>query len=193
MQLLLLVGISTKSFAQIYIGQNAIVSIQKGTILHISENNTHPHLTAKIYAEENSTIINLANDSFPEIVYLKNDKQPKKNKGTIAKNKLKKNSQPPIVKQGTQSENREGAFSFSGTTKPSTSLFHSGKSTKAALVQNISMGTKFFPFKNSYKSDFNSFLLNNDNQIKISANEFLLSQQANLEEYTTRPPPSQMS
>lgn len=189
--LLLLVGFSYQSFGQIHIGKNATLSIQEGTVFHISENNENQLQTAKIYVEENAKIINFSTDSIAEIVYVKKEKQTKKTKDATLQNKSEKYSQPPMVKKDTESE-KKSVLSFVPKQTPPSSLFYSGKTTKAALIQNINLGTKFFPLKKSYNSIVHSFLLNNDPQISISSNEFLLRQQADLEGYITRPPPFQV-
>lgn len=188
--LLLLVGFSYQSFGQIHIGKNATLSIQEGTVFHISENNENQLQKAKIYVEENAKIINFSTDSIAEIVYVKKEKQTKKNKEARLPNKSEKSLQPPMVKKDTESE-KKSVLSF--LPKPTTplALFYSGKTTRAALVQNINLGTKFFPQKKSYNI-VHSFLLNNDLQISISSNEFLLTQQTILEGHITRPPPFQV-
>lgn len=191
--LLLLVGMSSQSFGQIYVGENATVSVQEGTNFHISENKTEEFQTVKIYVGENAKIINFPKDSLIEIVYFKNEKQPQKSRETIAQNKPKKPLQPTKVEMGTEPESRKSALSFNSIPKTPSALFYSGRATKAALVQNISFRAKFSPTKKSYNNTIHSFLLNDDQQIKTSSNEILLLQQANLEKYITRPPPFQIA
>lgn len=188
--LLLLVGISSQSFGQIHIGKNATLSIQEGTVFHISENSDEKSQTAKIYVEENAKIINFSTDSIAEIVYVKKEKQIKKAKDATLQNKSEKSLQPPMVKKDTESE-KKSVLSFVPKQTPPSSLFYSGRSTKAALVQNISLGAKFFPLKKSHNI-VHPFLWNDDRQINVSSNEFLLLQQADLEGHITRPPPFQV-
>lgn len=192
--LLLLVGISVKSFGQIYIGDNATVSIQQGTKIHISEDKTDKRQTAKVYVSENAQTINFPKDALVEIVYLKKEKQSQKTKKEVTpQNRSKRSSQPVLVKKETEPENRKAVLSFNSIPKTPSALLLAGKSTKAALLQNISSATKFFPQKNSHSNNIHSFLQKDGQQIKISVNELLLLQQANLEGYITRPPPIQIA
>lgn len=188
--LLLLVGIALKSYGQIYVGNNAIVFVQKGTELHISEEKTNPPQTVKIYIEENAHIINFPNDTAIEIVYLKKQKPLQKNKKTSTRNSSAQPSPPPMIEKDIESENGTSVLSFNSIPRTPSGLFYSGQSTKAALVHNTNLGTKFFPQKKSYYNSNNHlFYLNDNNQIKFSSNDFLLSWQTGLKAHITRPPP----
>lgn len=187
--LLLLVGISVKSFGQIYIGENVTLSIQKGTNFHISESRDDKSQTARIYVAENAKIINLSKHVLVT-VSLKREKQSLKDK-TLAKNKSKKPLPLPIVKRDTEPENGTGVLSFSSIPKTPSTIFYFGRSTQVALAQNIST-IKFFPEKKYYSIAHSKFL-NRNRQIKISSIEFLLlPQHVNIEDHITRPPPFQV-
>lgn len=168
--LLFFIVFSVKGIAQLHVSENTVITIKENTVVY----GTDKISVAKILTAEKET--------------------KSKKSGKIAKHNsdAKKPLQSPMISKDAKPEKRKSILTFSSIPKTPSALFYSGKTTKAALVQNISLRAKFFPLKNSHNSIFHSFLLDGDQQINISLNEFLLIQQANLEEYITRPPPFQV-
>lgn len=155
---------SINGFAQFHVSDGAVLSIAENTILYV------------------------ADETFEIPSAIQKESQPKK----IAKHQKKINTplQPPIVKKDTEPEKRIGVHSFTSKPKEPSALFYSGKTAKAALVQNTSSGAKSFSDGNAYNDTAHSFLLHVvETKIKVSSNGFLFSQQTDLEENTTRPPP----
>lgn len=169
--LLFFIIFSVRAIAQLHVSGNTVITIKENTALY----SAGEVYVAKILTAEKET-------------------QSKKSKKIAKHNsEAKKPLQSPVISEDAKPGKRKSILTFSSIPKTPSTLFYSGKTTKAALVQNINLGTKFIPVKNSHNSIFHSFFLDVDQQINISSNDFLLTQQADLEGHITRPPPFQFS
>lgn len=168
--LLFFIVFSVRGIAQLHVSGNTVITIKENTVLHGADKIS----AAKILTTEKET-------------------QSKKSKKIAKHNSdAKKPLQSPVISEDAKPEKRKSILTFSSIPKTPSALFYSGKTTKAALVQYTGFGLKFPP-KKIHDNIIHSFLLNNNQQINISSNEFLLKQQANLEGNITRPPPFQFS
>lgn len=186
--LLLLVGISSQSFGQIYVGENAVISVQEGTVIHISDDKTNESQKAKIYVGKNTQLTNFPSDSLVEIVYLAKENQPETAKAQIPQKKPKKPLQPPIIKEDTEPENRTGVLSFASGHKSPSALFYAGKTTKAALAQS-NHSVKLFQAKIQKENTSFTFISSDKLQIKENFLDSLRKSKLHLEDNITRPPP----
>lgn len=163
--LLLLMGFSLNSFAQIHVSGNTVFTVKENTGIYI------------VGGASEITSVNV-----------KKYKSAAKRKPTIKKQKKDLNSLP-MAKRDTALENRTGVLSFTSKQKAPSALFYSGRTTKAALVQSGNFIVKSFPPKKAYNNKLISFLPNVDSQIKTSFCRHFAKPQIHLEEHITRPPP----
>jgi len=171
-----------------YVGENAVISVQEGTVIHISDNKTNEPEKAKVYIGQNTQLTNFPSDSLVEIVYLAKENQSQKTKVLVTHKKSKTPLQPPIIKEDTEPENRTSVLSFASGHKPQSALFYAGKTTKAALVQS-SHSVKLFQAKIQKENTSFTFINSEKLQIKENFLDSLRKSQLHLEYNITRPPP----
>lgn len=192
LSILLLIVFSVKTFAQIHVSDNTLLSIKEGTVFYVESEKTEITYAnkekAKIYITQNTKVTNLLTDPSVEIVYLKNEKPPKKFKQIANQKKTSKPSQPPMVKKDTEPEKKSVLFTSRGKS-PASSLFYAGSTSTIAFINTGNFSIKNFSQSKANNNSIHTFFLNDAQPISTAFTDVYLQHQIHLENQITRPPP----
>lgn len=196
--LLLLMSISVKMTAQMYVSDKTVFTVKGNTIIFnrenisedVSQSNSKETQIAKVYITEGTLITNFPSDSLQEIVYLEKEKPSEKPIKEIAKREKKeKNKHESSAKTTDDVKEKEILIVLKSKQNNSSVIFSSGNRLNAISVPSVSFTVKSISAKSKQEKRYHALLFDLENTNIINSFEDLRRPQHLLQSHITRPPP----